>query len=118
MEGGDAQAAAAAGGSSTLIVRAQLEQYPGRTARAVVEIVNRRWLRTTRGGGAGGQARYARVAIDGTPGLRNDRGDFSDLIRLRADQVESMRFVDANIAATRYGLGFEGGVIEVTLRRR
>ncbi len=116
--GGSAEAAAPTGGSATLIVREQLDQFPGRDARAVVEIVNRRWLRATRGGGAGGQARYARVVIEGTPGLSNTRGDFSDLIRLRADQVESMRFVNAQTAATRYGLGFEGGVIEVTLRRR
>ena len=118
MEGGATQAAAAAGGSSTLIVREQWDQFPGRNTLDVVRIVNRRWLEPTRGGGAGGEASYARVVTNGVRGFPNERGDFYELEELRANEVESMRFVNAQAAAPRYGPGFEGGVIEVTLRNR
>ena len=99
------------------MVRAQFETYSGRTALEAVQQFNRRWLRTQRGGGGGGEA-YARVVIDGARGDQNTRGEFRELARLRAIDVESMRFLDGNAANRKYGLGHSGGMIEVTLRRR
>ncbi len=107
--------ATATGGSSTLIIRAQLETYSGRTALEAVQQFNRRWLRVNR---AGGGSTYARVIIDGARGDQNTRGEFRELARLRANDVESMLFLDENAATRKYGAGYRGGMIEVTLRRR
>ncbi len=109
------EAATATGGTSTLMVRAQFETYANRTALEAVQQFNRRWLRTTRDSGG---AQYAQVVIDGARGDRNTDGAFRDLARLRADDVESMRFLDANAALRKYGTGYGGGMIEVTLRGR
>ncbi len=115
--GGGRQITERAGGNSTLIVRAQLAEYSGRTVLEAVERFNRRWLRASRGvgtvpGGLSGPA-YARVVIDGT-----GRGNLDELDRIPADGVESIRFLTATEATTKYGTGFVGGVIEVTSRGR
>ena len=94
-------------GSSTLIVRAQLEQLAGRSAWDAVERFNRRWLNARRGGV------YARVVIDGT-----SRRDINVLSQMSTDGVESLRFLSSGEATTKYGTGFPGGVIEVTTRGR
>ena len=116
--GGGGETTATAGnagsteGSSTLITRAQLATYSNRTAFEAVQQFNRRWLRQTRGDGVAGP-RNARVVING-----GARGDLDELSRIRADDVESMRFISSNEATRKYGPGFEGGVIEVTSRGR
>ena len=112
MQGGNAELAAESGGSSTLIVRAQIAAYSGQTALDVVRQYNRRWLRETRGDGVAGP-RNARVVIDG--GVRRE---LDELARIRADDVESMSFLSSNEATRKYGPGFEGGVIELTSRGR
>ena len=102
-------------GSSTLIVRAQLEEYSGQMAMAVVRRFNSRWLRTTRPGPIGPTSgpSFARVSIDGaTP------GDLGDLDAINADDIEYMRYLNASDATIKYGTGFTGGVIEVTSRGR
>ncbi len=108
--GGDGETASATGGSSTLIVRAQLEQYAGRSALDAIQQFNRRWLRLERGGGGGA---YARVVIDGGLGY-----DLSVLDQLSTRDVEFMRYLDFNAATRKYGADYRGGVIEVTSRRR
>ena len=100
---GGGTATRAARGNSTLIVRAQLQELTGRSAWDAVERFNRRWLSNARGGG------YARVVIDGT-----FRYDLNELRQLSADGIESLRFVRATDATTKYGIGFGGGAIEVT----
>ena len=105
-EGGQT-ATRTARGSSTLIVRAQLEQLVGRSAWDAVERFNRRWLSTRRGGV------YARVVIDGT-----SRRDLSELSRMSTEGIENLRFLSSGEATTKYGTGFAGGVIEVTTRGR
>lgn len=105
--------AQAAVGNSRLIVRAQLERFAGRSAWDAVEILNRNWLRASRGGGISSGPAYARVAINGI-----FRGELVELRQVGADDVESMRFFSAVDATTKYGTGFMGGVIEVTTRRR
>ncbi len=106
-------------GSSTLIVRADLEEYAGRSALDVIRQLNSRWLRATRGAGFAGPS-FARVVIDGTPygdGNAPSRSDFDELSGLSADNIDNIRFLTATDATTRYGTGYPGGVIEETTRR-
>ena len=93
------------GRSSTLIVRAQLAQYSGRTALEAVQRFNPRWLTYERG--------RVRVVFDG-----RSPDNLDALDRLRADDVESLRFLTGTDATRKYGTGFNGGVIEVTSRDR
>jgi len=108
-------ATAAGGGSATFLSRDQLETYSARTALEAVQQFNRRWLRVDR---AGGGSAYARVIIGGARGGANTNGAFAELARLRADDVESMLFLDGNAATRKYGADYRGGMIEVTLRGR
>ena len=105
------EAATATGGTSTLMVRAQFENYVGRTALEAVQQFNRRWLRVDRSGSGA----YARVIVGGARGDQNLGGEFRELARLRAVDVESMRFLAPNDANRKYGAGYGGGMIEVTL---
>lgn len=99
-------------GSSTLIVRAQLAELAGQSAYDAIETLNRRWIAPRRGVSlASGQA-YARVIVDGAA-----RGELSELRRMSTDNIETMRYLSAPDATTRYGTGFPGGAIEVTTRR-
>tara|TARA_B100000809_G_scaffold219587_1_gene226840 strand:- start:38 stop:391 length:354 start_codon:yes stop_codon:yes gene_type:complete len=104
------EAATVTGGTSTLMVRAQFENYAGRTALEAVQQFNRRWLRVDRSGSGA----YARVIVDGARGDQNLDGEFRELDRLRAVDVESMRFLAPNDANRKYGGGYGGGMIEVT----
>ena len=54
-----------------------------------------------------------RVVFDG-----RSPDNLDALGRLRADDVESLRFLTATDATRKYGPGFNGGVIEVTSRGR
>ncbi len=103
--GADGETADLTEGSTTLIVRAQLAQYSGRTALEAVQRFNRRWLTYERA--------RARVVFDG-----RSPDNLDALGRLRADDVESLRFLTATDATRKYGPGFNGGVIEVTSRGR
>jgi len=109
--GGDGETADATGGSTTLISRAQLQEYAGRSALDAIRQFNRRWLRADRGAGG---ATYARVVIDGG----GYRYDLSVLEQLSTRDVEFMRYLDLYAATRKYGIGFSGGVIEVTSRLR
>jgi hypothetical protein len=44
------------------------------------------------------------------------RGELDELRRMRADDVESMSFINSNEATRTYGPGFEGGAIQVRMR--
>ena len=98
-------------GNSTLIVRAQLEELPGRTAMEAVENLNQRWLEVRRGASLRDGPQYASVIIDGII-----RGGLDELWRWSADQIETMRYLTGPEATIRYGGGYSGGVIEVTTR--
>ena len=101
-------------GNSRLIVRAELDQRAGDTAYQVVESLNRQWLQDDRRGRTfGGGPIFARVVVDGTP-----YGPLSTLHRMSASQIESMRFLSAPDATIKYGTGYPGGAIEVTMRAR
>ncbi len=109
--GGELETSAAASqGNSRLIVRAQLETLGGRSAYEAVETLNPRWLRP-RGGTPASGPFYARVVVDGT-----FRRELVDLYQISTNNIETMRYLSASDATTRYGIGFIGGVIEVTTR--
>ena len=100
----------ARGGSSTLIVRAELEELTGRrTAMEAIETLNPRWLQIRRGTSLLFGPAYARVVIDGVA-----RRELDDLRRLSTENIETMQYLSAADATTKYGTGFPGGVIEVT----
>ena len=107
--GGDGATAEADGGSSTLIVRAQLQRYAARSALDAIQRFNRGWLRAERGGGG---TAYARVVVDGGSWY-----SLNVLDQLSTNEVESLRYLNFNAAIRKYGAGFRGGVIEVTSRR-
>jgi hypothetical protein len=96
-----------------VIARAELAASDVTTAHDAVRELRPQWL-LRRGpdlisvqGRAGAQ-----VAVDNVL-----RGGLDELRSIRVDSVEELRFIGATDAATRYGMGVQGGVIEVTLRR-
>lgn len=99
------------GGSSTLIVRAELVELPGRSAWEAVDILNRRWLQIRRGFTLRGGPIYARVAVDGI-----SRGTLDELRRWSTEEIDSMQYLNGPEATIKYGGGFPGGIIEVTTR--
>ena len=107
-----ATSAAASRGTSRLIVRAQLEQLTDRSAYEAIETLNRRWLQPRRGASISRGPSYARIVVDGV-----SRGELQDLYRLNTGNIETMRYLSASDATTRYGTGYIGGDIEVTMRR-
>ena len=106
-----ATSAAASQGNSRLIVRAQLERLAGQSAWRAVETLNPRWLRS-RSVSVNYGPSYARVVVDGTV-----RRVLTDLYRMSTNNIETMRYLSATDATTKYGTGYAGGVIEVTMRR-
>ena len=54
----------ASGGSSTLIIRAELEELSGRTAYEAVQNLNQRWLQIRQGVSLRDGPMYARVVVD------------------------------------------------------
>ncbi len=44
------------------------------------------------------------------------RRELADLNRMSTADIETMRYLSASDATTRYGTGYIGGVIEVTMR--
>ena len=112
FDGGGETAIRSAGGSSTLIVRAQLMQLTDRNAYDAIATLNRRWLRSRRGGSLTSGPAYARVVVDGVA-----RGELASLRQMTIGNIETIRYLSAPDATTKYGTGFPGGVIEVTTRR-
>jgi hypothetical protein len=98
-------------GNSTLIVRAQLEELTGRTAREAIENLNHRWLEVRRGISLRDGPQLARVVIDGVI-----RRELSELWRWSTDEIEYMRYLSGPDATIKYGSGYSGGVIEVITR--
>jgi outer membrane receptor for ferrienterochelin and colicin len=101
----------ASGGSSTLIVRAELEELTGRTAMEAIENLNQRWLQVRRGVSLRDGPNYARVVVD-----EITRRELDELHRWNADEIEYMRYLTGPDATIKYGSGFPGGVIEVITR--
>jgi hypothetical protein len=109
-EGGQT-AARAARGNSRLIVRAELEEVAGRSLWDAVDLLRARWLQPQRGGSLFAGTAYARVVVDGTL-----RGELDELLQLFPENIETLRYLSAPDATTKYGTGYPGGVIEVSTR--
>ena len=98
---------------SDVIARAELAASDVTTAHDAVRELRPQWLLArgpdliSIGGRVGTQ-----VAVDNVL-----RGGLAELHSIRVDSVEELRFIGATDATTRYGIGVQGGVIEVTLRR-
>lgn len=90
-------------GSSSLIIRAELEPLHQLSAYQAVERLRPRWLRQRLG-------RIPRVVVEGNP------GQGLDILRsIRATDIRQMRFLAARDATTRWGTGYDGGAIVVEL---
>ena len=109
-EAGQAARPVARGGPN-LILRAELEEYRGESAYRTIDFIRRRWVRPIRSNAA--RSVYARVVIDGSL-----RRELNDLRLMSVDSIETMRYLTATDATTKYGIGYPGGVIEVTTRGR
>jgi hypothetical protein len=109
--GGDGGTAAPSRGTSSLIVRAELESFSGGSAFDAVETLRRRWTEPDRGSSFSGPI-YAGIVVDGA-----FRGDINELHRMSTENIEAMRFLSASDATTKYGTGYLAGVIEVTILR-
>ena len=107
-------AVAATRGNARLIVQAELaELNAAQTAWEAVERLHRNWLDPVRGASISLGPAYARVVVD-----RSTRGDLGELRSIPVIDIETIRFLSPSDAATNYGIGYPGGVIEVTTRSR
>lgn len=80
-------------------------------AHQAIQRLRPRWLQS-RSSGAGGTRTEPVVFLNGSR-----YGAVSTLRSIRVSAVESMRYLSAGDATTRWGTGFDGGVILITSRR-
>lgn len=120
----------AGGGSADMITQQQIDEGAFTSALDVVRRYRPRWLQSTRsptsssvrpvpgrpgmpqdGGDSVVDEVYARVVLNGVP-----YGAIASLSSISPQTVASIQFVSPADARTRYGSGYEGGVIEVRSR--
>lgn len=95
------------------IPRDEIEQSAARNAYDLIRQVRPAWLRTR------GTTSFVRSGGDpavvyiGT--IRH--GGLDTLYGISTDAIESIQFIPATSATTRFGIGHAGGVIQITLRR-
>ena len=117
LAGCGAAATASRGGNSNLIANERLREAAaeGLNAYQVIERNRPQWLRAGRAaptlGYAKGGAAFARVMLDGVR-----YGEINDLRRLNTVEVESIGYMSASDATTRFGTGYSGGAILVRMR--
>jgi hypothetical protein len=95
-----------AGGGANVLTAADLEPVPSEILYDTVNRMRPQWLASRAG------APSPTVFIEGV-----QSGDSSTLRTLTAGRVQEVRFIRAEAATARFGAGYEGGVIEVVLRR-
>jgi hypothetical protein len=122
--------AAGAGGTAELITQEQIDEAALDSALEVIRRFRPRWLQATRNPTSGGVA-----PVGGRPGMPQDGrdtignevyptvvrdgirlGEIDTLASISSRTVASIRFLSPTDARTRYGSGFDGGVIEVVSR--
>ena len=111
-------AATASGGGNFNLITSELLREADAEGLNVYQIIERnrpQWFRagraaTTLGFAAGGAA-FARVVLDGIPS-----GEINDLRRLNTVEVESIEYMNATDATTRFGTNYAGGAILVHTR--
>ena len=101
------------GGDLNLISSEQLRQpeLESRSAWEIIERLRPRWFQSRGSVFTSGQI-FARVMVDGVPS-----GELNDLQSMSASGIEEMRYLNARDATTRFGTGYDGGVILVVTRR-
>lgn len=92
-------------GTANLIIAAELEPLHQLNARQAIERLRPNWLRSRLG-------RAPVVVVEGNPGQ-----SVQILESIRATDVTEMRFLSARDATTRYGTGYDGGAIVISLQR-
>ncbi|MCY4645553.1 MAG: hypothetical protein OXE73_01520 [Gammaproteobacteria bacterium] len=103
------------GTSRNLITRAQIEESQAITAYDVIRALHPQWLR------ARGQTVGLANATPVTPTVFMDGTRMGELDVLNAYQVrdiEEIRYLDPGRAASRYGMGYPRGIIEIISLRR
>lgn len=78
-----------------------------------VRTLRPQWLRTRAAPTPRDPNPTPQVIVDGTP-----RGGLNELALISSSDVESIRYLSASDATTRFGTGFPAGAIEVRTRRR
>lgn len=102
------------GGNADLITREQIEMLPEGTAFTVIQRFRSSWLRArTQATFGNANPAYAEVFVDE---LRY--GDINSLSRINTSQIETIEYISATDATTRYGTGYMGGIIRVNTRGR
>ncbi|HET9948395.1 MAG TPA: hypothetical protein VFQ22_05715 [Longimicrobiales bacterium] len=102
-----------AGGDPDLITRDEIMQQPQGTAFTVIQRLRPRWLRPRTQGTLGNpQPAYAEVFVDS-----QHFGPIDSLGQIAISDIESIEFIDATNATTRYGTGYVGGIIRVNTMR-
>ena len=105
------------GGNFNLITFELLREADaeGLNVHQVIERNRPQWFRAGRApatlGYAEAAAAFARVVLDGIPS-----GEINDLRRLNTVGVESIEYISASDATTRFGTGYAGGAILVRMR--
>jgi hypothetical protein len=96
-----------------LITRAEIEASSTRNAHDLVQQARPRWL-SSRGASSlqqsGGDLPVVYIGEQRHGGLETLRG-------FDTDGIETLRYINAANATTRFGSGHTGGVIQITLRR-
>ena len=120
LAGCGAAVTASGGGNSNLITNELLREAEaeGLTVYQIIQRNRPRWLRASRGdtsfGNVAGGAEasdFAKVVLDGAP-----YGDLNALRGLNTVSVESIEYMGASDATTRFGTGYSGGAIIVRTR--
>jgi hypothetical protein len=104
--------ASSGGGNPDLITREQVEMLPDGTAFTVIQRFRSGWLRArTQGTFGNSSPAYAEVFVD-----EMRYGDINSLGRISSTQIQSIEYISATDATTRYGTGYMGGIIRVNTR--
>lgn len=100
------------GGSRDLITREQIEDLPEGTAFTVVQRYRSGWLRArSQGSFTSSTPDYAVVFVD-----EMRYGDINSLSRISTSNIETIEYISATDATTRYGTGYPGGIIRIHTR--
>jgi len=97
------------GGNPDLITREQVEMLPEGTAFTVIQRFRSSWLRArTQGSFGSTEPAYAMVFVD-----EMRYGEINSLSRISSTEIESIQYISATDATTRYGTGYLGGIIRI-----
>ena len=120
LAGCGGMATASGGGNSNLITNELLREAEteGLSVYQIIQRNHPRWLSAGRGDtsfgnvtGGASVSDFAQVVLDGVP-----YGDLNTLRSLNTVSVESIEYMSASDATTRFGTGYAGGAILVRTR--